>query len=85
MLRITKVQENGSGITLRLEGKIADQWAALLEGECRSVLRRRKVLRLDLAGVDFIDDQGVEVLRSLPCSHMTLINAPHFIEELLGE
>ena len=85
MLRITKFQENGSSVILKLEGKVADQWAALLEGECRTLLRHRKLVELDFSGVDFIDQSGVEVLRSLPHKQVKFLNAPGYIEELLGE
>jgi anti-anti-sigma regulatory factor len=82
MLRITKEQENGSGVTLKLEGKITDQWAALLEGECRLLLRHDKQLQLDFAGVTYVDEGGLDVLHSLP-SRVRIVNAPGFIAELL--
>lgn len=83
MLKITKVQESQRKVLLKLEGKITAQWAALLDGECRSFLQRRKTIRLDCADVDFIDARGVEVLKSLPRTHVTLISAPGFVTELL--
>ena len=82
MLRITKMHKNGAKVVLKLEGKIADQWAALLEGECRSLLRHHKKLYLDVAGVDYIDDGGMEVIQNLP-NHVRISNAPGFIRELL--
>ncbi len=83
MLRITKVENNGAPVTLKLEGKVSDQWAALLDGECRSLLRHRKEVRLDFSAVDFMDAGGVEVVKSLPRQHIRIVNAPGFIEELL--
>jgi anti-anti-sigma regulatory factor len=82
MLRITKERENGKGVTLKLEGKIANQWAALLEGECRLLLRQNKVLALDVAGVDYIDESGLEVIRNLP-DQVRISKAPGFIKEIL--
>ena len=83
MLKITKVQENGRTVRLRLEGKVTAQWAALLDGECRSFLRHGKKVVLDCAGVDFLDEQGIDVLRHLPLKYVTLISAPGFVTELL--
>jgi len=83
MLKITKIQESGSDVLIKLEGKITEQWAALLDGECRSYLRRKKALYLDCSDVHFIDGTGIEVLRSLPDKHVSIIGAPGFITELL--
>jgi len=83
MLKITKVQENGRTVRLKLEGKVTAQWAALLDGECRSFLRRGNMVLLDCAGVDFLDEQGIDVLHHFPLKDVTLINAPGFVTELL--
>ncbi len=83
MLKITKTDNGGSTVTLKLEGKIMNQWAALLDGECRAELQRRKSIELDCAGVDFLDQKGVEVLKNLPSTHVTLIGAPGYMTELL--
>ena len=83
MLKITKVQENGRTVKLKLEGKVTAQWAALLDGECRSFLRDGKTLLLDCAGLDFLDEEGIEVFRNLPMKDVTLISAPGFVTELL--
>ena len=83
MLKITTIQENGVEVLLKLEGKITEQWAALLDGECRSFLRTKKAVYLDCSNVDFIDHRGVEVLKSLPQSQVTLISAPGYMTELL--
>lgn len=83
MLRITKVHENGISVTLKLEGKIAEQWATLLDGECRMFLRHRKAVQLECSRVDFVDDSGVEVLKNLPRKHVTITKAPAYMKELL--
>jgi STAS domain-containing protein len=83
MLKITTVEEEGRTVRLKLEGKVTAQWAALLDGECQSFLRRGKTVLLDCAGVDFLDEQGIDVLRRLPLDHVTLISAPGFVTELL--
>ncbi len=83
MLKITKIQESGKEILLKLEGKITAEWAALLDGECRTILRQNKAVYLDCSNVDFIDARGVEVLNNLPRTHVTLMSAPGFVTELL--
>ena len=83
MLKITKVHENRRTVRLKLEGKVTAQWAALLDEECRSFLRDGTILLLDCAGLDFLDEQGIEVLRNLPMKDVTLIDAPGFVTEML--
>lgn len=83
MLKITKAQESGNDVLLKLEGKIMDQWAALLDGECRSYLRQKKAVYLDCSNVEYIDARGVEVLNNFPREQVTLMSAPSFVTELL--
>ena len=83
MLKITKIQESRSDVLLKLEGKITEQWAALLDGECRVLLREKKAVYLDCTNVDFIDARGVEVLKGFPRTQVTLMSAPGYMTELL--
>ncbi len=83
MLKITTIQESGRDVLLKLEGKITEQWAALLDGECRSYLRKNKAVHLDCSNVDYIDGRGIEVLNTLPRTQVTLISAPALLTELL--
>ncbi len=83
MLKITKIQESASDVLLKLEGKVTEQWAALLDGECRAYLRQQKSVFLDCSHVDYIDGRGVEVLNAFPHSHVTLMSAPALMTELL--
>src|SRR5262245_48691564 len=64
-LRITRQRGSRSRARLRLEGRIVDEWAALLERECLDLLLSRGAVSLDLAGVGFVDRTGVEVLGRL--------------------
>jgi len=52
-------------VTLRLEGRVAAQWAALLERECSALLRSRGAVSLELADVTFVDRAGVQTLERL--------------------
>ena len=83
MLKITKIQESGRDVLLKLEGKITEQWAALLDGECRAYLRRHKAVFMDCSHVEYIDGRGVEVLNAFPHSKVTVMSAPILVTELL--
>ena len=83
MLKITKIQESERDVLFKLEGKITEQWAALLDGECRAYLRKQKAVFLDCSHVDYIDGRGVEVFNAFPRSHVTLMSAPALMTELL--
>ena len=85
MLKITITRETVGEVHLILEGKIAEQWAALLDGVCRSHLRKHQTVQLDCAHVEFVDAGGVEVLRNLPLRDVKLVRAPKFITQLLSE
>jgi len=83
MLKITKIQESAHDVVLKLEGKVTDQWAALLDGECRSILRQRKNVFLECSRLDYVDSRGVEVFNNFPRKQVTLMSAPRFVMELL--
>ena len=85
MLKITKVADDGTTVHLKLEGKVTAQWAALLDGECRAFLRGKKAVVLDCADVNFLDERGVDVLRNLPFSEVTMIGAPGFNNGMTGD
>ncbi|GMV51929.1 hypothetical protein FBQ96_02265 [Nitrospirales bacterium NOB] len=83
MLKITKIEANGHRVILKLEGKITDQWAPLLDSECRAALRERGRVELDCVGVSFLDEKGVEVLKRLLRPEVVLTGAPGYMTELL--
>src|SRR5262249_38241721 len=63
--RITREEGSRSRATLKLEGRVVAEWAALLERECSDLLRSSTAVSLDLAGVGFVDRAGVEALERL--------------------
>ncbi len=83
MLRMTRLAETASMITLNLEGRVLDDWVRVVERECRSVLHPGRKVVLDLSGVTYIDGRGVGMLKSLMAGHVEIINCPPVIEELL--
>ncbi len=85
MLRIRKIVDSPSETTLHLEGKVTAEWVAVLEEECRKVLRATRRIRLDLTAVDFVDPRGVTLLRRLAAHHVTVVNAAVYIQTLLSD
>ncbi len=81
MLRITTITPPNNASTLRLEGQIADRWAKELETVVAQMDTDGVPAVLDLAGVSFIDSEGLRVLRSL--ANARLVNASPFVTELL--
>ena len=61
-LRITRESAPELRTTMRLEGDLVSEWAALLEHECSELLRASDVVILDLRGVRFVDRAGVGTL-----------------------
>ncbi|MEE8075565.1 MAG: STAS domain-containing protein [Candidatus Binatia bacterium] len=82
VLRITKVAENQSLVTMKLEGKIASDWVSLLERECLSVLQKKRRAVLDLSDVTFVDRGGVEMLDRMTAKGIHVINcsAPNKVD-----
>ncbi|MBV9123751.1 MAG: hypothetical protein JO112_10375, partial [Planctomycetes bacterium] len=66
MLRIT-VHDNPRSLTFQLEGRLAGLWLRVLEECWQSALagQPEPILRLDLTGVTFIDDEGQACLAAL--------------------
>jgi ABC-type transporter Mla MlaB component len=79
VLRITRSVEDAYSVTLKLEGKITDDWVRLLEHECRALISQKQKVRLDCANVSYVDLNGVEMLRKLPIEDVSIVNAPQFI------
>jgi anti-anti-sigma regulatory factor len=85
MLRITELADTGAETTLHAEGRIVSEWVGVLEEECSRVLRETsRRLRLDVGAVTFIDARGVRSLRRLTTAGVAIVNAPAFIDALLG-
>ena len=83
MLRITKVDESPTLVTMKLEGKIASDWVSLLERECLGVLQEKRKVVLDLSDVTFVDGSGVEMLGKMAAEVIHVINCSAPIEDLL--
>lgn len=84
MLRITfntAFNHPNPAMTLSLEGQIVGVWVKELELACARARADGSPITLDLAGVSFIDHDGLEMLRRL--QGVTLANPSAFVAELL--
>jgi ABC-type transporter Mla MlaB component len=85
-LRITREEGSRSRATLKLEGRVVGEWAALLNHECSDLLRSSIAVSLDLAGVGFVDRAGVEALGRLSRAGVEIHCPPGPVASvLLGE
>jgi len=68
---------------LRLEGQLIGPWVKELERCCKDTRTNGARLVLDLAGVSFIDNDGLAFLQGLTDGAVTLISPSHFVAEQL--
>ncbi len=83
MLKITNVTTTNQSCRLQLEGLLIGPWVKELKRSCEEARTNGAGLILDLAGVSFIDTDGLAFLRSLNARTVTLINPSHFVAEQL--
>jgi anti-anti-sigma regulatory factor len=85
MLKITETSKEEKTVTLRLDGKISDDWIRELERVCLHYRdEENKIVVLDFLGVIFIDDNGVRMLEKIKDNRIRIINCSLFIQSLLS-
>jgi ABC-type transporter Mla MlaB component len=86
VLRITWVNLEGnvSNRMLKLEGKILGPWVNELGRVCEESRIPPHCLRLDLAGVTFVDSSGLKLLDDLVRQGATIVGCSGFIADLLS-
>lgn len=84
MLRITRIVEVPARITLKVEGRVVDEWTALLEAECDKLLGEGAVLVLDFSEVKYVDLSGIETLQKVQARGATIVGCSEVIRDLLG-
>lgn len=83
MLRITCLATTANEATFKLEGKLASPWVEEFRRAVLSVAKNPAALRLDLAGVAFVDAAGADCLRTLLRDGAQLVACSGFVAELL--
>jgi hypothetical protein len=84
VLRISTATEAGALVRLKAEGDIAGEWVPLLEAECLRHLDARRPVELDLAGVGFVDREGVAMVQGLFARGVRVACASALVNALLG-
>ncbi len=87
MFRITQLDEPATGgVVLRLEGRLVDRFVQLLEDACQVHRRESSApLTLDVSGVGFASQAGVELLCRLRRSGVAWKDAPPFLRTLCDQ
>ena len=85
MLRISVVRSSSQAVTLYIEGDVKGRWVEELRRSCEEALSRGTQLTLDLAGVSFIDMEGVALFRALQNRRVALTRPSSFAAEQLRD
>jgi hypothetical protein len=86
MFKITAVHETTESLVLRLEGRlVSDSIGELLTACGNAVCPQGRCVELNVAGVSFADDVGIETLRRLASRGLKVTKASPFLAELLRE
>ena len=85
MLKITRAVLAKQETTLRLDGRVAGQWVALLRDSAECELDQDMKLSIDLKNISFIDCEGVALLKSLIKRGVVTLNAPLFVTEQIAK
>lgn len=83
MLRIWSDDDTNGMRGLRLEGQVRGPWVAELARATGEIVARGVALRLDLAGVSFVDADGLALLRRLQTQQVHLENCTPFTAQQL--
>ena len=84
MLRIIAHPETDKRIRLQLAGRIGPEEIELLDGELRRLQHPGTQLVLDLAGIQFIDPAGLELLERWLAAGLQLCGGSVFIRRALA-
>jgi hypothetical protein len=83
VLRISRIDEKGAGVCLRVEGRLSGDWVALLEGELAEASLTTSRLSLDLSAVDFASLPATEMLRAATARGVRVVACSPFLTKLL--
>ncbi|HEV8121206.1 MAG TPA: hypothetical protein VGQ67_09450 [Candidatus Polarisedimenticolia bacterium] len=83
VLRITRREPSPERATLRVEGRLVAEWAALLERECSVLHRAGRALTVDVTRVGFVDRAGVEALARLSREGVEIRCRPGLVASVL--
>ncbi len=82
MLKIVIEPKDGVGM-VRAEGQMIGPWVNELRCSCEELASSGMEPIVDLAGVSFVDRQGVDLLRALGNRGVAIVNCSSFVAEQL--
>ena len=86
MFKITKTEEDDNTINLRMDGKLVEEWLSEFEKLYLKIKNEEyKRIIIDLSGVSFIDENGIDFIEKIKDERIDIINCSPFIESLLGD
>ena len=83
MLKISQIGSANHSVTLRLEGRIVGPWVGEAREACERILEEGRKVKLNLAEVSFVDQDGVKFLADLVSRGVKLAGCSLFVEEQL--
>ena len=83
MLKISQIGSANHSVTLRLEGRIVGPWVREARETCEKFLGEGRKVKLNLAEVSFVDQDGVKFLADLVSRGVKLGGCSLFVEEQL--
>ena len=84
MVRITAMGENHQTVNLKVEGRLVGAWVTELDHACAVVLAQHKSIDLDFSDVNFIDRQGIALLKRLTGERVHIMKTRPLVHALLG-
>jgi ABC-type transporter Mla MlaB component len=86
MLRIT-VHDNPQALTFQLEGRLAGPWVRELEEcwKCTLAQQSKPIVRVDLAGVTFVDNAGKACLAAMHRQGAEFVATDCLTKEIVAE
>lgn len=82
MLKIVIEPKDGVGM-VRADGQMIGPWVNELRRSCEELARAGMEPIVDLAGVSFVDSEGVDLLRALGNRGVAIVNCSSFVAEQL--
>jgi hypothetical protein len=83
MLKISQIGLVNRDVTLRLEGRMVGPWVSETRETCENLLKKGRMIKLDIAEVLFVDQEGVKLLKKLVSRGVTLVSCSLFVKEQL--
>jgi len=83
MLKISQIGSAKGSVTLRLEGRIVGPWVGEARAACEKFLEEGRAMKLNLAEVAYVDQDGVKFLKEFSSRGVKLVGGSLFVEEQL--